>query len=280
MTKFLRPTIFIPALAGFLLGIWAEVLAGMITESGPLLWGFLLLTATVLLLALAYQAGQRTTGRFGSPVTIRTLADRYTQSQQGLIVVVSLYNPGRDSPSATLTTAERLTAAAALDYDTLHLEASNLQTIITSIEAHAPRLTHCWLIATHAEDTPATSSLIYVPVIERYLREVKGIQCTFHSGPSYSLTIEQDDALVAERARTLVNQIFEEATQPPINLPESKMVADITGGIRSMTLGMILACLDKQRRVQFVGVRYDENAKPVGDLLPILFDYTAEIIES
>lgn len=275
MTNYLR--LILPAVAGFLLGVLAEIMASAITESGYLIW-FIAFTTIIALIAFAYRAGQRTVVRLGSPVTIRTLVDRYTQSQQGLIVVVSLYNPNKKSPAFALSKEAQITAATNLDYQALNLEESNYKTLLTSIETHVHRLTHCWLIATDS-GTPATSSLTYVPVIERYLREVKGLKCTFHSGPQYTLTIEQDDALVAERTRSLINQIFEEATQPPINIPENKIVADITGGFRSIPFGMILACLDKQRRVQFVGVRYDENAEPVGDLVPILFDYTAEIIE-
>lgn len=279
MTQFLRPAILIPALAGFLLGVVIEVLADMVAEGGRnMLLGLFIVTALALLLALTYRAGRRTTARFGAPVVIRTLVDNYTEGRHGLIAVVSLYNPHRDSPAATLNREERLAAAQQLDYETLHLEQSNYAPLITAVAAHAPRLQHCWLISTLSED-PATSSLTYVPVVERYLREVKGIKCQFHSGEEYALVIEKDDALVAERARSLVNRIFAQATRPPIALQEQDIVADITSGIRTIPLGITMACLDKQRMVQFVGTRYDDQAQPSGDLVPILFDYIVEVID-
>jgi hypothetical protein len=279
MSRSLRPTVLIPAIAGFLLGITADILADYLAASGrPVLIGLVVATALLLFLALIYRERRRTTGRFGSPVVIRTLVDRYNQSRHGLIAVVSLYNPDRQSPAFALTSTERLTAARELDYQTLRLEESNLMVLITAVETHAPRLTHCWLIATQADD-PATSSLTYVPVLEEYLRKVKGLNCAFHSGEQYTLVIEKDDALIAERARSLVDRIFQEATQPSIGLAENEMIADITGGFRSIPLGMVMACLDKQRMVQFMGTHYDEHARPTGGLIPILFEYRAEIAE-
>jgi hypothetical protein len=279
MRRFFRPTILIPAVAGFLVGITADILADYLAATSLVarltLFG---LTGLLLLMALVYQEGRRTTGRFGAPVVIRTLVDRYTQSRHGLIAIVSLYNPKQKSPASHLTRQQRLEAAKKLDYQTLDLEQSNLKVLIAGIEAHAPRLAHCWLIATQSDD-PATSSLTYVPVLEKYLSEVKGLKCRFHSGERYALVIEKDDALVAERARRLVDDIFKEAGQEKVNLRDQEIVADITGGFRSIPLGVIMACLDKRRMVQFVGTRYDDQAQPTEELVPILFEYAPEIFE-
>lgn len=269
--------LFIAGIGSLLLAILAGVLANIVTDGGQaMLIGLVILTILFGLLGLAYQSGRRTTARFGSPIVIRDLVGVYTEGRRGLIGVVSLYKPNANSPAANLTRAERLEAAQKLDYDALCLEQSNLLPLITAVNAHAPSLTQCWLIATQADDA-ATSSLTYAPVVAHYLRQVKGLKCQFHSGEQYVLVIEKDDALIADNAHRLVNRIFEQAAQLPLPISEHEMVADITSGMRTVTLGMIMACLDRRRMVQFVGTRYDEFSQPTGDLLPILFTYEAEI---
>jgi hypothetical protein len=156
--------------------------------------------------------------------------------------------------------------------------------LIQAVEAHARRLTHCWLITTLTHD-PETgqvnegqSSLTYAPLVERYLRETLNLkECHFHSGERYALTVERDDALLADRARALVEQIYAEAAQKEIGLKDREIAADITGGMRSVAMGVIMACLDKRRVVQFIGSAYDAHGQPVGKPLPILLKYTVEM---
>lgn len=276
MKRSLNPTILIPAVAGFLVGILANILADTLAASGrPVILALVAITALLLLLTLVYRERQRITGRFGLPIVIRTLVDRYSYSQRGLIAIVSLYNPDKESPAAHLTREERLAAAAALDYEMLCLEQSNYRPLIFAVDTHTSRLVHCWLIATQS-DNPATSSLTCVPILEKYLREQKGVKYTFHSGEQYALVL-QDDALLAERTRNLVDRIFKEATDQEIGLQEQEIIADITGGFCSLPLGVIVACLDRRRKVQFIGAHYDDQARPTHPLFPILFEYTAEI---
>ncbi|MCA9968044.1 MAG: hypothetical protein KC423_27550, partial [Anaerolineales bacterium] len=85
----------------------------------------------------------------------------------------------------------------------------------------------------------------------------------------------QDDILSAQHIHKIVHDIYRQARAA--GLSENDLVADITGGFRSLPLGMTLACLDKERIIQFVGTAYDENGRPTGDLFPILFTFEVEL---
>jgi len=47
-------------------------------------------------------------------------------------------------------------------------------------------------------------------------------------------------------------------------------VADITGGTKPMTVGLLLACLKSDVAIQHVPATYDATGKPVGSLPPIV----------
>lgn len=281
MQRLLNPTILIPALAGFLAGVVVNLVTEtVLARGGPAVTAVIVAAALAVLVAAWLQTRYKpTAARFQTPITLRTPAERLTNARRGVIAFVSLYRPiDRNSPAQQLSSAEWVAAAQAGDYQTLDIERSNLATAVASITAHASKLEHCWLIATVApNNSDQFGSLTFVPVLERYLREVKGVQCAFHTGEAYAVPLD-DDALVAVKAHNLVNAIFKEARAR--GLQDTDVVADFTGCPRSMTLGLIAACLDRDRDIQFAGTRYDAEAQPIGPLFPVLFSLQAEVNEN
>lgn len=63
-------------------------------------------------------------------------------------------------------------------------------------------------------------------------------------------TIQSTDINNPHKTFKLVNQIFEEAAREGI--AESDIIADYTGGTKSMTAGLILACTSPNRKLQFM----------------------------
>ena len=277
MIKILRPTTLIPAIAGFLLAILLDVLVNTIAGlGGQVLTAVFILTLLFGLLALWFSARPQPTRVKIEPVPLDTPANRLIHARRGLIAFVSLYQPKDQNQQAKpgAVVPARVAAAQKGDYEALDLENSNLATIIATIAAHAHRLEHCWLIAT-TTGSPDTSSLTYLPPLIAYLKKKHGLKIQFHTGANYAIRIDRDDALITNQTRSLVNRIYEEAHA--LKLAEQDVVADFSGGYRSMTLGMILACLNKGRDIQFAGTRYDANARPTGDIFPILFNFEAEL---
>jgi hypothetical protein len=278
MTRLLKPATLIPAIAGLLLGIVLDVVKDYITASGGVvLTVFVVLAALFGLGALWVQSRPHPAQAImRSPVTLRTPVDRRTHARRGLIVFVSLYRPmGKDG--SQLPPDEWVKAAQAGDYTALDLPHSNLFPAITSITSHQHRLEHCWLIAT-AGNSQQPGSVTYAPVLARYLQEEAGLtDCHFYGAESDSLAVSlDDDALVASKTRDLVNRIFRQAEQ--LGLQDREIAADFTGCPRSMALGMFLACLDRNRDIQFVGTHYDDQGRPTGDLFPVLFAFEPEMI--
>ncbi|MFQ5577273.1 MAG: hypothetical protein ACE5G8_09840, partial [Anaerolineae bacterium] len=188
--------------------------------------------------------------------------------RRGFIGFVSLYKPHAGTAAAALSPQERRQAVDALDFDRLQLEASNFRPIIEAIFSHKSELEHCWLLTTKGQQTPGSSP--YAPLLVAYLRERKGIRCKFHHGEAYTISLD-DDALIFSKTYDQVQRILKQTER--LKIASQELVADITGGVRSMTLGMILACLNGDRDVEFVGTRYDERGEPAGDPFPIIFSF-------
>lgn len=277
MKQLLRPDKIVFALFGFLFAIVTNLLSNSLPQFGQTaITLFMIGTGIVFFVFLIFKArAQRLRVVVNRFVTLRRPEECESEARRGLIIFVSLYNPFKSERGKQLSPQERQEAAIALDYERLDLEASNLQPAIEATIAHAHRLEHCWLISTTAAAQGA-GSLIYAPVLARYLTVAKGIHCSFHgaSDARYAVSLDED-AEVTTKTRDLVRRIFTEAAQ--LGLDKKDIVADFTGCPRSMTLGLVLACLNNTRDIQFMGTHYNDLAQPTGNLYPILFDFGVEV---
>ncbi len=206
-----------------------------------------------------------------TPRTLRTEDEKKRNANRGLIVFVSLYRPIKGAPPAGAGDKQWLDAAGRLDYRSLDLENSNLGTAINAVVGHAPKLEHCWLIGTTSTDPAQPGSLDYEPVLIRFLTDQKKLTCEFHSGPEYAIPLD-DDALVCPKTYDLVKRIYKRAKEEH-KIETGDMIADFTGCPRSMTLGLILACLSTDQNIQLMGTRYDGSGRPVGPAIPIIFTF-------
>jgi hypothetical protein len=268
----LNPQRLSTGLAGLCVGSLLGVIPNIIATPSILIWaapvlGGIALVSGVASLLLPQKLSVDTAIR--SPQSIRCPEDAALYARRGLIGFVSLYNnPGKLFP-------EELQAAIdTLDFAKLMLEESNLQPMLHAIQAHAGQLQHCWLIATVGKQT--SGSLPYAKVMAEYLRQQKGLQCGFYYGEDYTVSLDDDTDVLQRTYDLLVRRVFKEATRA--SLSPQDLVADFTAGIRSMTLGMVLACLDKERDIEFVGTRYDLDGRMVrGDLTPIIFSFEPQL---
>jgi len=267
-----------------------------------------ILLAVVGLVALVTRPRGGVQAALYTPVRIDTDERRTRYAKRGLILLVGLYRPQPNSPAAELGPGDWLSLAQEGDYGSLHLEKSNLHLAIEAVQAHAIRLEHCWILATASSGTPPAPKALedtdrgsgadvrsfllvtedshqvrapwrpgsydYVPVLVEYLRKnnLVSANCKFHHGTDYNLNFDVDDVSVSEETRRVVDRIFEEAKR--LGLGARDMAADISSCPRNMVLGMVLACLDKERDVQFIGTNYDANGMPVGGLVPILYTFS------
>lgn len=205
-----------------------------------------------------------------SPLAIRSSEDEGLYARKGLIGFVSLYK------NSALSKDELKAAIATLDFDRLDLENSNLKPMIQAIQTHSQKLEHCWLLSTiGGNQEKAPGSLPYAKVVAEYLRQRKGVQCKFYYGAAYAISLDDDTNVLKKTYDLLVKRIFQEAFQ--FGLLPQDLVADCTAGFRSLTLGMVLACLDKERDIEFMGTRYDENGNVTQELTPIIFSFEPQL---
>jgi hypothetical protein len=115
---------------------------------------------------------------------------------------------------------------------------------------------------------------VYVPALIKYLQNEMHISCKFDN----SHTIQTvDDALITKKTKEEVESIFIEAKK--LGLKDPQVIADCTGGPRSMTLGIFLACLDGKRDIQFMGTHYDDKNRPGGPTIPMITKFSVKTID-
>lgn len=209
-----------------------------------------------------------------SPLTIRSDYDALYYARKGFIGFVPLYTPKPGTAAKLMPPEDRDQAVVNLDFDRLQVEESNLEPTIAAIVAHASKLEHCWLLSTQGANAPG--SLPYAKLLVEYLRQRKGItSCTFYYGDAYTISLD-DDVLVLQKTYDLVRKTLDEAKGR--GLKPREMVADITTGVRSMTLGMLFSCLGRERDIEFIGTRYDDQGKIIkGNLTPIIFSFEPDV---
>lgn len=271
--RFFSPQRLTGALAGFGFAVLLTAVTDLLAAQSLMILAAIAGIALVAWLAsLAIKRPSEMEVLIQAPQTIRTEYDALYLARQAFVGFVPLYRPKAHTAASQLSHHQRQEAIEALDFDRLQLEESNLATILAAICAHQSQIKHCWLVATLGQQAPG--SLPYARLIAEYLRQRKGLTCQFYFGPEYAVPLA-DDALVLSKTYALVRQVFAEAAV--LKISRSQLVADITSGIRSMSLGMVLACLDKERDIELIGTRYSNDGLPVGDLTPIIYSFAPEI---
>ncbi|MBE9077431.1 hypothetical protein IQ241_08995 [Romeria aff. gracilis LEGE 07310] len=94
------------------------------------------------------------------------------------------------------------------------------------------------------------------------------------------IMLEPDRIHDPNRSRQLVDQVYSEA-EKQIGLEASDIVADYTGGTKSMTAGMVLACTAPDRYLEYLGSQYDSDSKIIGSQLKkVSLSYSIKPIKS
>ena len=272
----------VAGLTGLTLGLLLNVASNWLSGAGTTLIPIIAVAFVGTLLVSIY-LWWRNPSRVGlniRPVrTLRMEAEKHQSARRGLIAFVSLYRPGHES-QASKKTEDWVAAAAQQDYRALDLSHSNLATTIEAITSHVNRLEHCWLVGTTATDPRTPGSSIYIPALIEYLRHERGLKCEFHHGPECNLPLD-DDALVFTKTLDLIRNIFVQVEEDKeTGLQAKEMIADFTSGTRSMTLGMILACLDGDRDIQMIGTHYDAAGNWEGPPFPIIFSFEPVLLQA
>ena len=217
------------------IGTWVETNWGI----SELIFRLCLFTVILFPLLLIFYI-IKFANKWYSPATIKPQPLKATFP--GLIVVASKSRPGTKSA-----------AQAAIEEHWLNGK-GNLQ--------------HCWIIC-GGQDLLDIARQILKQIGFNYLNQ-QAIEYELKDPDNRNRilkvslrTIKADSVDDPNTTFTLVNKIYAEAEREGIE--ESDIIADYTGGTKSMTSGMILACATPQRQLQFMkpgGYLDDGRADP------------------
>lgn len=277
LRRYVRAQRIFVGLAGLAFGVLVSVFANYVFERSTILlpWvaGFTLVIGVVGAVISWRQRPPGIEVMIQAPVAVITEREQAAYARRAFIGFVPIYTPNRSSQANELSPDERAQCVAELNFERLQLEQSNLAPTIKAITNHASRLEHCWLLATSGKEAPGSRA--YAGLLAEYVKHVRGVSCQFHydqQPDQQTLTIPLDsDEMVLAKTYRLVRAVFDEAAG--LGISPREIIADITTGFRSMTLGMVLACLDRERDVEFVGTHYDDRGQSDGSLLPIIFSF-------
>ncbi len=207
-----------------------------------------------------------------TPLILRDEAEYRRAARRGFVGFTPRYRPLHGSSSAQLQPDELKKAIENHQYEQLDIEHSNLFPTIQAITTHASKLEHCWLITTESEK-PEESTQSTAKLLEKYLKTHKKLTCKFHT--YYNIRLD-DDGQILNKTYDCVKSIFNQASR--MNIKPQDMIVDFTTGTRSMTLGMILASLNGDRNIEFMGTHYDERGHPkTDDVFPIIFSFEPNV---
>lgn len=170
--------------------------------------------------------------RGNEPLEIQTNAKPIEETFPGLIALMSPTPPDRQSP------AER----AILHHWN---------------QGHKPHLRHCWLICTEQSEKAAQElhkkliDMRISPELQLHWGESYQFENPKYPGKMLSLHVSEELMNDPICIQNLVNAIYADALSR-YGLDESEMIADLTGGTKIMTVGMLLACTTATRRLEYI----------------------------
>lgn len=108
-------------------------------------------------------------------------------------------------------------------------------------------LEHCWLIVTPQ-------------VKQKAVDKLSDLRHFIEASNALPHIIEVDDALQVDQIYKTMRGVLQVAAQMPKAQP---LIADITGGNKPMTAGLLLACLESQTAMQYWHVPRDARGEPL-----------------
>jgi hypothetical protein len=126
---------------------------------------------------------------------------------------------------------------------------SREDTLREAVQYHQPTLEHCWLLVTPEMRDRAAS------VVSRF--------------PDLPFTIHPlGDRYDSQACYQTILDIYQRGASRQ-GIPPQQVIADITGGTKPMTMGMIVACLEGDYPIEHVPTAFNAAGEPTGPLPPI-----------
>jgi len=150
-------------------------------------------------------------------------------------------------------------------------------------------LEHCWIISGGEEALSSTDTWV-----EQIIQDYSIPKRVFHFQSDYKMDADEVASFLSPLVPTLkesndpnvirkiVEAIYKDAIDK-YDLEEVDIIADYTGGTKSMTAGLILACTEPSRRLEYITSEYDQDGKAIRNtsrLMEIKLSYRIKSVKS
>lgn len=136
-----------------------------------------------------------------------------------------------------------------------------------------PEVERLYLLTTRSEE--GISSIDSVPLLRAWARR-EGLRVEILAKPGHCIDMEDDDQVTRE-AFDAVEAVFAEIDKAQ-GARKARVVVDLTGGVRSMLIGALLACLRPDQDVHLIGTRYNEHGSPIpAGSFPLLIEFRPKL---
>lgn len=146
------------------------------------------------------------------------------------------------------------------------------------------RLRYCWLICT--PDILESTQQFLAQLEEECRKEKHQFYLYFNTAQAMPpitqagislhvrlLVLDAERIHDPNHIRELVDGLYDEA-QKQTGLPAADLIADYTGGTKSMTAGMVLACSEPDRTLQYLVSEYDNKGSIIdSQLMKVILSY-------
>jgi hypothetical protein len=110
----------------------------------------------------------------------------------------------------------------------------------------------------------------------RAFLENAGKTCSIEASPDYTIDLT-DDREVTEAAYVTAKAILESLHDKRVD--RSRTLVDVTGGVRSMQVGVLLACLGREQDIHLIGTAYDDAGRPKpGTAFPLVIHFEPRLL--
>lgn len=217
-------------------------------------------------------------------INVDVLKEDYQKKEnahRGLVLILSPFTPyGKLAQFKQNNPEEYNKAMEDLDIDSLNLDdtsQSNFGHAVVALKAHKEKLEHVWLICSSSSSGKTSQSIDYAPLLERYIQKKINNKVKVHYGNSYTVLLDEDSS-VCRQSFKIIKKIYKEAKK--FGLKTKDMITDVTGGVKSINIGAILACLNRDEDIQIIGTTYDEDGKIKGESFPMIIEYKPSLLET
>jgi len=270
------------ALGAFFLGLLSNVLASVLGEWK--LWGIpgnivilILLGLSIIAIYAIYYSRRR--------IPVFEMRERQPTGKAGIILLLSTLNPRargttqdeiRQHNQQVQAAAERIAAmrdvATLTEADFQLLLETNLEPALRAVEFHhkAGTLRECWVVGTADErneqgQVTRRGSAWLAPVLQRWFERLH---------PEHKVRFQPAVEVLPRDYVTLWNKVDAIFRRGPYRA--NNVICDITGGLKLMTVGAALACIEEGRTMQYMATDRDWRGEPIpqGEMRPVLVDVT------